>query len=179
MAAGRRIKVYDFPEFPMTFTKIRTEDDALVAQIFDACKMAHVWGCHACRDGRIFRCPKSICIASMTGIAAREGLAIQGMPDFADRLLNFLNAAAPLAARRHCVGSCGLKIDPALLRRGESRDDLTTPAEAMLDRALLARSLRKRNRIDHCKTPIARPGIVPRLQRLVIGAAQRRWWHGV
>lgn len=173
-AAGRRIKVFEFPEFRMTFTKIRTEDDALVARIFDACKMAHVWGCHAYRDGRIFRCPQSIYIASLTGIAAQEGLAVQDAPEFADRLLNFLNAAEPLAACRHCVGSCGRKIDHALLPRQEWRDDLAMPAEAMLDRALLARSLQERNRIDDCKTAAARPGIAARLWRLAFAATPGR-----
>jgi hypothetical protein len=163
-AAGRRIKIYAFPQFRLTFTRVRTEDDALVAQIFDACKMAHVWGCHAYRDGRIFRCPQSIYTGSMSGDAAPEGLALHDGAGFAQELLAFLNGTAPLAACRHCVGSCGRKIEHALLPRGSWAEDAAMPAAEMLDRALLARSLIERDRIDDCKTRTAGPRIGARLR---------------
>lgn len=147
------LSINTFPDFRWTFTKVRNENDDLLNKVFSACKMAHVWGCHAIYQGRIFRCPQSIYIQNLVERSLEEGLTIHENASFKDELLSFLQSSVPLASCRYCVGSCGKKHQNAQVSRKAWRDDLQHSVSEMLDYDLLERSLQERNPVDDCKTP--------------------------
>ncbi|MGB0498861.1 MAG: radical SAM protein [Rubricella sp.] len=161
-ANHRKIRVCHFPEFRFTFTSQPNPDPALVRDVFDACKMAHVWGCHAYYGGRIHRCPQSIYAPAIAGAPMEDGFALDGGEDLASRLLAYLNSESPLKSCTHCVGSCGKRIDHALIPREGWRADCDRPVEDILDRALMERSLRERIDPDDCK-------IIERRKRGLLG----------
>lgn len=142
-----------FPQFRRTFTRQRNEDDDLVSQIFRACKAANVWGCHTVYKGALYRCPQSVYALRLADAPGFDGFALEDGEDLTLRLLAFLNNPQPLASCRYCVGTAGRKEPHAMLTRTGWRDDLDTPVEAMLDRALLSESLRDAVTLDDCKTP--------------------------
>ncbi len=152
-AFDTKLTINTFPDFRWTFTKIRNDSDELLNKVFNACKMAHVWGCHAMYRGKIFRCPQSIYLQNLAGVKLNEGLAIHDDASFKDELLSFLRSPVPLASCRYCVGSCGKKHENAQVARTAWRDDLHHSVSEMLDYDLLDRSLQDRNPVDDCKMP--------------------------
>lgn len=142
-----------FPQFRRTFTRHRLEDDQLVDQIFRACKAANVWGCHTLYNGALYRCPQSAYALRLADTAGFDGFLLEESGDLSARLLAFLNSPQPLASCHYCVGTAGRKEPHAMLSRTGWRDDLNEPAEAMLDRVLLAENLREAVTLDDCKTP--------------------------
>lgn len=158
---GVTLTVSAFPDFRETFTKVRTEDAALVRQVYTACKLANVWGIHALYRGRIYKCPQSIYVPRLVGRAFDDGIEICDTPEFQAELLAFVNSAEPLGSCRHCVGTVGKKMPHRLVPRSQWRDDLETPAERLIDYDLLARSLAAPAPGDDCRMPTS-IGYVPR-----------------
>ena len=148
-----RLTINHFPQFRRTFTRHRIADDGLVDQIFRACKVANVWGCHSLYKGALYRCPQSAYALGLAGAEGFDGFRLEAAEDLAPRLLAFLNGREPLLSCRYCVGTAGRKEDHAMLPRTGWKDDLDQPAEAMLDRALLAENLCDAVTLDDCKTP--------------------------
>jgi organic radical activating enzyme len=150
---GTRVTVNHFPFFRRTFTRVRTEDDALVNNVFRACKAANVWGCHTLYKGTLYRCPQSAYALTLAGVDGSDGFVLDDAAGLTDRLLAFLNDPQPLLSCRYCVGTAGRKQDHRLLTRAGWAEDLSEPAETMLDRALLAENLAEVVTLDDCKTP--------------------------
>lgn len=165
-AFGKRLKLSEYYDFRATFTTTGTHDDALVARIFAACKLAHVWGCHAVRDGYLHRCPQSIYIPMLVdGIAGIEHdrIALDDAEDLQHRILDFVNARTPLASCRHCVGTVGRQQPHALVPRRDWRRDADPPSESLVDPDWLERSLIKQDDFDDCRNPrIIEAGFEPR-----------------
>jgi GTP 3',8-cyclase len=158
---GVTLTLSAFPDFRETFSAIRTEDTALVRQVYAACKLANVWGMHALHRGRIYKCPQSIYVPRLAGRAFDDGIEIRDTPEFRAELLAFVNSPEPLEACRHCVGTVGKKLPHRLVPRRQWRDDLATPAEQMIDYDLLARSLAEPDPHDDCRMPTG-TGTTPR-----------------
>jgi organic radical activating enzyme len=156
---GTRVNVSKYENFRMTFTAQKAKSAALVEDIWSACKMANVWGCHALRKDRLYRCPQSIYVPGFTGGQLEaEGFALSDRSGLRDDLLNYLNAAGPLKACANCVGSCGKQFEQTGLERKSWKDDLNTPFEDMIDYELLERSKVEIQEIDDCRKPIKRTG---------------------
>jgi hypothetical protein len=157
-AFATRVNVASYPSFRMTFTTREAQSPELVNDVWSACKMANVWGCHAMRAGRIYRCPQSIyALGLSSGPSDEEGFAISEAPDFKDSLLRFLNGPGPLKSCSRCVGSCGKKVEQASLERRAWKADLDVPFEDMIDFELLEKSKREMKEIDDCRVVLKPP----------------------
>lgn len=150
---GVKITVNHFPMFRRTFTRQQNEDTALIGQIFRACKLANVWGCHTLYRGAIYRCPQSAYALGLAGAEGFDGLKLEEQPDLAARLLAFLNSPEPLASCRYCVGTSGRKQPHRLLPRADWASDLNETAQDMLDPVLLAQNLHEIITLDDCNIP--------------------------
>lgn len=162
---GVKLTVNDFPQFRRTFTRVRNDDDALVQQIFRACKPANVWGCHTLYKGAIYRCPQSAYALRLADAEGSDGFILTQDEKLTERLLAFLNNPEPLLSCRYCVGTTGRKQPHKLLARREWATDLDEPVQDMLDAALLQSGLHTAVTLDDCKTPEHRRG----------NAVLRRW----
>lgn len=148
---GVAFTLSNFTYFRRTFSNQKNEDEQLVDDIFRACKIAHVWGCHALYRGRLYRCPQSIYIPLLNKDLDNESIEITDHPDLQDRLMAFLNNTKPLAACAHCLGTSGIKEDHAMLPRKSWQSDLDRSIEDGLDRELMAELLTKRIPQDDCR----------------------------
>lgn len=146
-----------YPQFRMTFCSQPAQDKALVEDIWMGCKMAQVWGCHAVRDGFIYRCPQSIYISMLGGAqGSAEGLSLDDEPTapLQPRLLAFLNAAGPLRACSQCAGSSGKTIEQVFLVRRDWQKDLDISLSEMVDQERLSRNLQEIIQRDDCRVPV-------------------------
>lgn len=151
---GTEVQIASYPKFRHTFSLHKAQTTELIEDIWTACKMANVWGCHCVRGDHIFSCPQSIYVPQLTGgNMTDEGFAIASTPDLRDRLLAFLNGSGPLLSCANCVGSCGKQFNQTGLPRKSWKDDLQAPMEDIVDYALLARSKTEMQFIDDCRTP--------------------------
>lgn len=152
---NKKLIIYRYDEFRMTFSQRGTDDDALVGKVYAACKIANLWGCHAVREGYFHKCPQSIYVPMMTGKAAgRDRLRIADSNEFQAELLAFVNSPAPLASCRHCVGTVGLQAAHSLPPRKEWHAHIDKTLEEIIDFEWLERCLHTRERIDDCKIPM-------------------------
>lgn len=149
---GKKVSVYYYDEFRATFSLAGSTDKGLIKNVFDACKIANYWGCHAVRDGFIYKCPQSIYIRKLVGKNTEsDALKIVDDPDFPSALINYLNAKNPLSTCAHCVGTVGRHEDHALVAKSECRAHINKASEAIIDYDLLARSLIAMSSTDDCK----------------------------
>jgi len=152
---GTDVNVSEYPNFRVTFSTQKTDNDALIKDVWQACKMINVWGCHTLREGVLYRCPQSVYVPGITGgELTDEGFALVDNPGLIDDLMDYFNAPGPLKSCAHCVGSSGKKIHQASLGRREWKEDLHAPIEEMVDFDLLERSKREAKIIDDCRTPV-------------------------
>ena len=170
-AHGTVVNVSSYPNFRMTFTTQRAQDPQLVEEVWRGCKMANVWGCHALRGARLYRCPQSIYAPSLIGGSLEEeGFEITAIPDLQARLLEFLNAPGPLRACANCVGSCGKQFAQVGLPRRGWKEDLDVPYIEMIDLELLERSQKEIQVIDDCRTLLSerqRHGVLGKIRKLL------------
>lgn len=152
-AFGVKLDVVDLPEFRETFSSVGTSDDALVADVYAACKLANFWGMQGLYRGRLYRCPQSMYTARLAQRDFQEGIAIAAAPDFAERLLAFLNSPAPLQSCRFCVGTSGKKIPQRFVERRHWAQSLARPLDELVDRDLVARALIEIDLKDDCIIP--------------------------
>jgi len=148
---GTRVIEARYAEFRDTFFSRRNDDDSLVEQIFEACKIANLWACLAVYEGRVYRCPQSIYARSIAGRHFEDGFGIDVQPDFQERLRNFIEGSVPLESCRYCVGTNGRKQPHSLLPRKTWRTDLDRGVDDVLDRELLAASLVNNSPVDDCR----------------------------
>lgn len=161
---GTKVNVSRYPNFRMTFSSQKAESTSLVEDIWSACKMANVWGCHALRQGRLYRCPQSIYVPGFTGgQLEEEGFKISDSTTLQEDLLRFLNAPGPLKSCAHCVGSCGKQVQQAGLDRRAWKADLDVPFEEMIDFELMDKSKTAIQLIDDCRQPVKPPRKVKRM----------------
>lgn len=153
-ARKSRVKftVNRYEQFRETLTTVGTQDKALVEQIYAACKIANVWGCHGVREGAFFKCPQSMYISRITGQPFEaDHVRIEDTRDLQARLLAFVNSPAALGSCKYCVGSVGKKNAHALLPRDEWRADLHGPIEDLVDYEMLRGSQVHQGALDDCK----------------------------
>lgn len=163
-----RVNVSKYPNFRMTFSSQTSDNTALVEDIWQACKMANVWGCYSLRDGTLYRCPQSIYISEFAdGNFGDEGFKLAGRAQLQDDLLAFLNAPGPLKSCRNCVGSSGKKIEQTDLTRRTWKTDLDKPLEDMVDFGLLEQAKKESNIIDDCRTPLRKKRILSKLAKKI------------
>ncbi len=158
---GARLTVNDFADFRENFTSIPTEDDGLVRKIFDACKIANLWGCHGVYKSRVYKCPQSMYAPQLANGDFEDGLPIEESPGFRDSLLEFLNASEPLNSCRYCIGTVGRKRPHRVIARKEWLPAIARPAEEMVDYDLLEQSLVDMVPLDDCKVPAPKKRLLP------------------
>ncbi len=166
---GTRVNVSKYPRFRGTFTTQKAKSAEIVQDVWSACKAVNVWGCHAVRGERIYRCPQSAYGPVLNGGSfSDEGFEIDDRPDLRERLLDFLNAPGPLGACAYCVGTCGKKLDHGASSRRDWMMDLGRPYEEMIDYELLEISKVERREVDDCRRPVrARRSLGGRLVKKV------------
>jgi hypothetical protein len=151
---GKKLTLYLYEEFRGTFSLKGTSDSALVHRIYSACKIAHVWGCHAAREGYFYKCPQSIYTAMLTGKSApADRIPIVESGSFQAELLEFVNSPTPLSACAHCVGTVGIQEAHELTPRAQWKTHIDKTSEELVDLDWLARSLITQDEFDDCKIP--------------------------
>lgn len=172
-ALGKKMTVYHYEQFRSTFSTRGSSDKALINDIFAACKIAHVWGCHAVRDGYFHKCPQSIYTARLSGATAgRDGLPIVDCNTFQLSLLEYVNSPAPLAACSHCTGTVGIQMPVRQQTKAHLTKEIDKTLQELVDYDWLERSLITQDTYDDCKIP-TRLGVsgflrkYPILQRLL------------
>jgi hypothetical protein len=121
----------------------------------------HIWGCHGVYAGHIYRCPQSIFLPKLLGLAdeehTRDGLPLRDAPDFRDELLRFLTSAQPLQACRNCLGTAGVLRPHIQVDRKEWPSHQDGPIAALLDEDELCRIESEMHLMkpDHIKTLVA------------------------
>jgi len=151
---GKKLTLYQYEAFRGTFSLKGTEDSALIGKIYAACKIAHVWGCHAAREGYFYKCPQSIYTALLTGKSApTDRIPIVDGASFQAELLDFVNSPIPLSACAHCVGTVGIQEAHELVPRAQWRTQIDKTSEELVDFDWLERSLITQDEFDDCKIP--------------------------
>jgi organic radical activating enzyme len=170
----KQLTVNEYDAFRATFTSVGTDDVDLVQKVYDACKIANVWGCHAVRDGYFYKCPQSIYIPQLVenipGVDA-DRIRITDSEDFQAQLLAFVNSPNLLMCCTYCVGTVGRLQPHTLVPRGQWRINTQKPSEELIDYDWLERSLIKQDSFDDCKIPtVVDPAQDPR---------RSSWWRRV
>lgn len=159
---GIHLNVVQFSEFRRTFSVPGFQDSNLARRVYQACKLAHVWGCYSIHEGYFYKCPQSIYIPQMLGWPedryTADGIEIKDSPDFLENLYCYLTSLEPLQSCRHCLDSHG-KVRPITqVRPKDWLAQHNEPAEALLDYGLLRKNEEERSVIkpDEIKTKIGR-----------------------
>jgi organic radical activating enzyme len=103
-------------EFRRTILHRRIEDEALVQTIYDACRIAHDFGCHAVHDGRYYKCsvaPYTAKRLRLVGTAYQgpdDGVPLHGVADLRRRLEEYLGSDRPLPSCAYCLGTSGRRV---------------------------------------------------------------------
>ena len=149
---GVNLLINHYTHFRVAYSERGTDDDGLVRDIFDTCKLAHVWLSHTLHDGWLYRCPQSVVLAEQLADISWDrtvdGIQIQGGPGFVSALTEFLNRTKPLRACRNCLGSVGrihphAEVPRTSWRQGEATEDV-------LDREFLTLARRDITADDGC-----------------------------
>ena len=140
-----------FADFRRTFTSMTCQNDDLVADVFKACKIVHVWGSHCLYKGRLYRCPQSVYAPSLSGRNVQEGVALSDRAGLRDEVLAMLNDPTPLESCKNCVGTSGLKQPHTVLPRRDWAEDAARPMEDNIDYALMAENQIILKALDDCK----------------------------
>lgn len=151
---GKDLTVCEYRQFRQTFSTVGTDDESLVQKIYAACKIAHVWGCHAVREGYFYQCPQRIYIRQLmngTSFPESDRIRLVDSPDLQARLLAFVNSPIPSSSCRYCLGTVGKQVDHSFVPRGRWEEELEQPTEDLVDHDWLERSLIKQDLIDDCK----------------------------
>jgi len=151
---GTLLTVNEYVNFRGGIATRGTDNVELVRKIYQTCKIANLWGCHAVREGYFYKCPQSIYIPGLVqginGVAA-DRIRIEGMDDFQTRLLAFVNSPEPLHCCTYCVGTVG-KLEPhALIRRARWKLEVEKASSELIDYDWLERSVIKQDEYDDCK----------------------------
>lgn len=136
-AHGVRLKFKTFKLFRESYSETGTGDEDLVERVYRTCQMAHSWRCLTVWRDHLYRCPQSLFLPSALESLdlADEGIPISTDPEFASRLLEFLEDPHPLAACRHCLGSVGALLpNTQVRRRVDWRMTQTPTTEELIDR---------------------------------------------
>jgi hypothetical protein len=152
---GVQLTLCQYEQFRATFSLQGTTDFTLINNIYNACRIANVWGCHAVRDGFFHKCPQSIYVQLLLGFEPKnDWLAIVDQPSFQENLLAFINSPVPLASCAFCVGTVGRLADYSVLPRRLYREDLDHPLPDLVDNDWMEHCLITQDTIDDCKIPL-------------------------
>ncbi|MBP2167388.1 organic radical activating enzyme [Erwinia toletana] len=114
-----------YGNFRFSYSEKINGDNDLVQDVYDTCKMAHLWHSHTVIDGMLFLCPQSVFIPQQAVAGGWnnevDGLRIIDKPGFAETLYQFLTRRQPLKACHYCLGSVGKLHLHTELRKGEWR----------------------------------------------------------
>lgn len=108
--------------FITTLLNRKVEDTALVAAIFNACKMTGEYSCHTVYEGRYYKCSQAPLMGRRLGrMGTRLDSEADGVPldapDLAIRLQGYLDDRRPLDSCHYCLGSSGPEEQHHLLNR--------------------------------------------------------------
>jgi len=114
VAHGVKLHVRRSTAFRQTILNHALVDQALVQQVFDACKIAHVYGCHSVYRGRYYKCSVAPYTAKRLRRSpdrdaewADDGVDLHGNPNLRDELERYLADSRPLPSCRYCLGTSG------------------------------------------------------------------------
>lgn len=176
-AFGKKLTVFHYDRFRATFSLKGSANPALISNVYAACKIANVWGCHAIRDGYFHKCPQSIYTARLTGKSAEtDQLAIVDSSDFQHTLLQYLNSPEPLAACTHCVGTVGRQMPLAQVPKARLITEVDATLEDLVDHDWLERSLGEQDSLDDCKTPTRQVPSNPLANYPILHRLLQRLW---
>jgi hypothetical protein len=152
---GVSLEVNYYGHFRVAYSEHGTESPALVRDIFDTCKLAHLWLSHTVYDGWLFRCPQSVFLPKQLHETSWDnrvdGVRIDDDPEFPDRLVELLTRTSPLRACQHCLGSVGQLHPHQELARTQWRQD--EPTERVIDHSYLELSKKDISVDDGCVDP--------------------------
>jgi len=95
------------PEFLEAFLDRPDHDAARNQKIFQSCKNAHDWSCHAVQAGHYFKCSRADILRRRTGQAQEvDGVPLHA-PHLRRRLEAYLEEREPLASCAWCLGTSG------------------------------------------------------------------------
>jgi organic radical activating enzyme len=124
------------PVFRESYSELGSDDERLVRRIYDTCRVAHVWRCHAVTNGWFFKCPQAYFLPKQLGRengAHPDGIPIQDSPAFGAALLAYLESPEPLGACQSCLGTVGKLFDHHQVRRADFREHQQRSAEELVD----------------------------------------------
>lgn len=142
-----------YQHFRKTFSEIGTNNESLTNQVYQACKIANVWGCHSTYEGYFYKCPQSIYIPRLVS-SKYERVIIRETPDFQAELYDFINSPVPLAACKYCLGTVGLQQKYVQVSHAKWKLDLRKSAEELVDYQCLGQSIGKPTDADLCKNTL-------------------------
>ncbi len=155
LSMGKKLTIFKYDKFRETFSSKGTADQELINKIYAACKVANFWGCHAVRDGYIYKCPQSIYIPTISGTQTEtDRLEIVDDDNFAQTLLDFLNSTTPLTTCANCAGTAGRLKAHEFLPLEKWHKQINKSSEEIIDYDWLARCLITQSNNDDCKIPM-------------------------
>jgi hypothetical protein len=111
---GIELSIMHAPSFHMVLLNEVNRDEALVQEIYDACRIAHYWRCHSVHGGRFYKCSVAPFIPARLAMLGKpapgwesDGIRIHDNPGLADELDAYLRSPAPLASCAACLGTSG------------------------------------------------------------------------
>jgi organic radical activating enzyme len=166
-AASVKLYVEPIESFQESYSELGTSDRNLVARIYRACDLAHVWRCHTVADGYFWKCPQSYFLAKLAAadggsMEHGDGVRIDDSDELRSRLVRYMTSPEPLAVCRHCLGSSGRTLSHAQTSRRSFREIQSRPTEALVDYRKLAPRLVRRLRARRERLLLARRERLPR-----------------
>nr|WP_107909003.1 4Fe-4S cluster-binding domain-containing protein [Streptomyces chartreusis] len=148
-------RVYRYERFRESYSEIGADDPALVARIFETCKMAHDWQCHTVENGYFYLCPQASFIPKLIPSPLQSnGIRISADEGFAQQLRDYLERDTPLAACGNCLGSAGKLMSHQQMRRSIWRNAQQKPTEELIDWSFLETLTADIHVPDGCTLPV-------------------------
>jgi organic radical activating enzyme len=153
---GVDLLVNYYGHFRVAYSEQGTDRAPMIQEIFDTCKLAHVWHAHTVYRGWLYRCPQSIFLPRqvdrITWSHEADGIEISASPLLPTRLMTFLSGRSPLRACRYCLGSVGMAHPHTEAPRGDWRQP--RPTEEVIDHEYLELARRDITIDDGCVDPV-------------------------
>ncbi len=137
------LKLNIFNHFRESLAGVESEDAELTRRIYNSCRIAHTWQCHAVHKGHYYLCPISLFQYLKPdgefATDAIERVALNESEYLGESLRSLILRKTPLESCKKCLGNAGIRFDHSQTNRRDWMSSAMTSPKDLVDIGILNR----------------------------------------